>query len=141
MTLDVLVVNVAAVATIAWIVWYFWLSEKEGTRAALGATGVQEIFVRVKGGYDPDLIVLDAGRPARLHFNRQETAACSEMVVFPDFGISRELPADETVTIELEALKAGEYDFACQMGMLKGKVVAVEQVDGSEASHTTRFES
>jgi plastocyanin domain-containing protein len=49
------------------------------------------------------------------------------MVVFPDFGISRELPADETVTIELEGLEAGEYDFACQMGMLKGKVVAVEQ--------------
>jgi plastocyanin domain-containing protein len=127
MTVDVLFVNAAALATIVWIVWYFWLSEKEGTRAALGATGVQEIFVRVKGGYDPDLIVLDAGRPARLHFNRQETAACSEMVVFPDFGISRELPADETVTIELEGLEAGEYDFACQMGMLKGKVVAVEQ--------------
>lgn len=130
MTLDVVAVNLAAVATIVWIVWYFWLSEKEGTRAAVGSTGIQEIFVRVKGGYDPDLIVLEAGRPAHLHFNRQETAACSEMVVFPDFGISRELPADETVTIELDALEVGEYDFACQMGMLKGKVVAVEQVAG-----------
>lgn len=130
MSLDVIAVNVAALAMIVWIVWYFWLSEKEGARAALGAAGVQEIFVRVKGGYDPDLIVLDAGRPARLHFNRQETAACSEMVVFPDFGISRQLPTDETVTIDLDSLDAGEYEFACQMGMLKGKVVAVEQAEG-----------
>lgn len=129
MTLDVIAVNVAAVATIVWIVWFFWLSEKEGTRAALGVTGIQEVFVRVKGGYDPDVIVLDAGRPARLHFNRQETAACSEMVVFPDFDISRELPANETVTIDLEALKAGQYDFACQMGMLKGMIVAVDERD------------
>lgn len=141
MTLDVVAVNVAAIATVVWIVWYFWLSEKEGTKAALGATGVQEIFVRVKGGYDPDLIVLDAGRPARLHFNRQETAACSEMVVFPDFGISRELPADETVTIELETLLAGEYEFACQMGMLKGKVVVVEPADGSVARSPSHSES
>jgi plastocyanin domain-containing protein len=138
MTPDVLAVNVAAVATIVWIVWYFWLSEKEGVRASVAESGTQEIFVRVKGGYDPDLIILEAGRPARIHFNRQETAACSEMVVFPDFGISRELPADETVAIEFEGLEEGEYDFACQMGMLKGKVVAVEQMDAPQRAAPAR---
>jgi plastocyanin domain-containing protein len=124
MSPDVLLVDLAALATVAWIVWYFWLSEKEAVAAATGAGGVQEVSVRVKGGYDPDLIVVEAGRPVRLLFTRQETAACSERVLFPDFDVSRELPSGETVAIELEAPPPGEYEFACQMGMLRGRLVA-----------------
>lgn len=123
MTINVLLVNLAALAVIAWIVWYFWISEKEGTPATLGSGGVQEIRVRVKGGYDPDLVVAEAGRPVRLLFHRQETAACSEMVQFPDFGVSRHLPTGETVAIDIEDPEPGEYEFACQMGMLRGKLV------------------
>lgn len=123
MSADVLLVNLVALATIAWIVWYFWLSEPRAARAAIGSGGIHEVFVRVKGGYDPDLIVLEAGRPARLHFQRQETAACSEMVLFPDLGISRKLPTGERVTIELGPQEPGEYPFACQMGMLRGRLV------------------
>jgi plastocyanin domain-containing protein len=77
------------------------------------------------------VIVLQAARPARLHFNRQETAACSEMVLFPDFDISRRLPSGETVTVDLEPLASGEYEFACQMGMLRGKLVVTEEQPGS----------
>jgi plastocyanin domain-containing protein len=124
MSLDVVLVDLAALAAVGWIVWYFWLSEKEAVAAATDARGVQEISVRVKGGYDPDLIVVEAGRPVRLLFHRQETAACSERVLFPDFDVSRELPSGETVAVELEAPPPGEYEFACQMGMLRGKLVA-----------------
>ncbi len=124
MTVDVILVNLGALAVIGWIAWYFWLSEKPAVQAALAGSGVQEAYIRVKGGYDPDLIVVEAGRPVRLHFNRQETAACSEMVLFPDFGISRQLPAGETVTIDIDAPEVGEYEFACQMGMLRGRLVA-----------------
>lgn len=124
MTANVILVNLAALTTIAWIVWYFWLSDKPAVQAALAGGGVQEAYIRVKGGYDPDLIVVEAGRPVRLHFDRQESASCSEMVVFPDFGISRQLPAGETVTIDIDALEPGDYEFACQMGMLRGKLVA-----------------
>lgn len=124
MSWDVVLVDVAVVAAIGWVVWYFWLSEKQGVRAVAASAGAQEVQVRVKGGYDPDLIVVESGRPLKIHFNRQETAACSEMVVFPDFGVSRELPTGEVVTVEIEPQRPGEYDFMCQMGMLRGKVVA-----------------
>ena len=124
MTLDVMLVNLGALAVIGWIVWYFWLSEKEAVQAAVGSGGVQEVYIRVKGGYDPDLVVVEAGRPVQLHFNRQETASCSEVVVFPDFGVSRQLPHGKTVTIDLGTPDAGEYGFACQMGMLRGRLVA-----------------
>ncbi len=123
MSIDVIAVELAITASIAWVVWFFWLSEKKAVRAAV-AGGVQEVRVRVKGGYDPDVIVVESGRPVKLHFNRQETASCSEMVVFPDFGVSRQLPAGEVVTIELTPERPGEYDFACQMGMLRGKLIA-----------------
>ena len=123
MTTDVILVDVAALFTVAWIVWYFWLSEKKATRAAVAASGAQETTIRVKGGYDPDTIEVEAGRPVRLRFLRQETAACSERVEFPDFGISRPLPEGEEVVIELTP-EAGEYDFTCQMGMLRGRLVA-----------------
>lgn len=123
MSWDVILVDVGIVAAIAWVVWYFWLSEQEAVRAAV-AGAVQEVRIRVKGGYDPNVIAVDAGRPVRLHFNRQETAACSDRVVFPDFEISRDLPAGELVTIELTPEEPGEYEFTCQMGMLRGKLVA-----------------
>jgi len=122
MSIDVVLVDLAAILAVAWIVWYFWISEEEAV-AAVGSGGAQEVMVRVKGGYDPDLIVVRAGRPVRLLFNRQETAACSEMVQFPDFGVSRRLPAGETVPVEIDPQEPGEYEFACQMGMLRGRLV------------------
>jgi plastocyanin domain-containing protein len=125
MSWDVVGVDALVLAGIGFIVWYFWLSEKKAVRAAT-AGGVQEVQIRVKGGYDPDVIVVEKGRPVKLHFNRQETAACSEMVVFPDFGVSRQLPAGEVITIELDPEKPGEYEFTCQMGMLRGKLVVEE---------------
>ncbi len=77
----------------------------------------------MKGGYDPDRIEVRAGEPVRLKFLRQETAACSERVEFPDFGISEPLPEGEEVAIELTP-EPDEYEFTCQMGMLRGKLVA-----------------
>ena len=51
------------------------------------------------------------------------TAACSEMVVFPDVDRSATLPTSEAVAIELLWEKPGAYGFACQMGMLRGKLI------------------
>ncbi len=104
------------------IAWYFWFSENKGVRAQ-AAGGFQESKIVVKGGYTPDVIVVKAGKPVRLTFVRQETAACSEMVIFGDFNKSAKLPPGEEVPIELLPTKAGEHEFACQMGMIRGKLV------------------
>ena len=45
------------------------------------------------------------------------------MVLFGDFGKSAKLPTGETVRVELLPEQPGEYEFACQMGMLRGKLV------------------
>ena len=83
--------------------------------------------IRVRGGYDPDTVHGRVGEPLRLVFRREETAPCSERVVFPDFGKSAMLPAHQDVTIELRPGQAGAYEFTCQMGMLRGRLVVEER--------------
>ncbi len=117
-----IVVLIGALVLIVLILWYFF-GEREGTVAAETEEGVQEVQITVKGGYDPDLIVVKRGRPVRLDFYRDETASCSEEVVFPDFGIARSLPAFKTTPVEFTPEKTGEFDFRCGMNMLRGKVV------------------
>ena len=121
-TTDALVL-VGGLALIAGIAWFFWGPRKAGQRAATTSSGYQEAMVLVKGGYTPDVIVVQHGRPVRLSFRREETAACSEMVVFGDFGKSAHLPTGETVPVEFLPERPGEYEFSCQMGMLRGKLI------------------
>jgi plastocyanin domain-containing protein len=83
--------------------------------------------IRVRGGYHPDTVYARVGEPLRLTFRREETAACSERVVFPDFGKSAMLPPDQDVTIELKPERAGAYEFTCQMGMLHGRLIVEER--------------
>ncbi len=105
------------------VVWFFFFSKKRGKRL-VASDGVQEADIVVKGGYTPDVLVVKAGRPVHLSFLRQETASCSEMVLFPDFNKSAKLPTGERVTVEFTPEKPGEYGFQCQMGMLRGKIIA-----------------
>lgn len=105
------------------IAWYFWFAPKAQTRAAVSASGAQEVAITVKGGYTPDVIVVQKGRPVRLTFTRQESSACSEKVLFPDFNQNALLPEGEQVTLEFTPAKEGEYGFQCQMGMLRGKLI------------------
>ncbi len=122
MTTDQWVVTALGFALIAFIIWFFWLKKTKGTTATMSGD-YQEVLVVVKGGYTPDTIVVEHGRPVRLNFRRDETAACSEMVLFPDFDRSAKLPTGETVAVEFIPDKPGEYEFACQMGMLRGKLI------------------
>lgn len=123
MTPDKIIVTLGGLGAIAFIVWFFWMAQREGVKAALTSSGYQEVMILVKGGYTPDVIVVERGKPVRLNFRREETASCSEMVIFPDFNKSAQLPEGKTVPIELMPEKSGEYEFQCQMGMLRGKLI------------------
>lgn len=121
---DQWLVTAGGLAASLFIAWFFWFSRNKGVAAETTAAGVQEAQVIVKGGYTPDVIIVKAGRPVRLVFRREETASCSEMVVFKDFGKSAKLPPGETVAVEVLPEQPGVYEFTCQMGMLRGKLVA-----------------
>jgi len=118
-----IIVVLSGIATTILIAWYFWFAPKTKTRVAVAESGAQEVAITVKGGYTPDVIVVQKGRPVRLTFTRQESSACSEKVLFPDFNQNALLPEGEPTTIEFTPDKPGEYGFQCQMGMLRGKLI------------------
>jgi plastocyanin domain-containing protein len=93
--------------------------------------GRQQRRIRVSGGYQPAEVHVSAGQPVLLIFRREETALCSERVVFPDYGISVTLPPFEEISVELPASEPGEHEFTCEMQMLHGWVVV-------ESSEPTR---
>ena len=117
-----IIVIVGGVISIAFVLWYFF-GERERTIIAPDERGVQEIKIMVKGGYSPDTIVVREHVPGRLNFYRDETADCSEQVVFNDFGISKHLPPFKTTSIEFTPDRAGEFTFMCGMSMMRGKLI------------------
>ena len=121
-TADIFVI-LGGLAAIAGVAWFFWGPRRTGARAAVTSSGVQELMVLVKGGYSPDVIEVAAGAPVRLSFRREESAACTEMVVFPDFDRAVQLPEGETVPVEFVPETPGEYGFSCQMGMTRGRLL------------------
>ncbi|MEK7854503.1 MAG: cupredoxin domain-containing protein, partial [Acidobacteriota bacterium] len=72
-------------------------------------------------GYDPASIRLKRGVPAKVTFLRTTDVTCATEVVFADYGIRRELPLNQAVTVSFTPRKAGEFaftwnstDFNCQ---------------------------
>jgi plastocyanin domain-containing protein len=121
-TVAQLTVTVVGAVAIVWVLWYFLFSSNPAVAAAV-SDGVHELRVVVKGGYTPDTIVVQAGKPVRLLFYRDETADCSERLVLEQFGIDVALPAFQTTSVEFTPEAAGEFPFRCGMSMLKGVVV------------------
>ena len=115
-------VVVGGIATIAALAWYFFAPRK-----AVGAQlegGRQVIDITVRGGYSPNLVTVEAGKPVRLRFDRQENSDCSARVVFPDLRKSATLAAFGTTTLDLDIPSPGEYSWACGMNMLHGTLIA-----------------
>jgi len=118
-----IVVTVVGLALILYIIWYFFLSTREAVSAVSSSSGIQEVDITVKGGYTPDVIEVEQGKPVQLNFFRDEEASCSEELVFPEFHIRRDLPAHQTTLIEILPEKTGTFEFTCGMHMLRGKLV------------------
>ena len=134
---QIAVTALGAVA-IGWVLWYFLLARGTGV-AAQAAGGVQEVRIVVKGGYTPDTIIVQAGSPVRLQFYRDETADCSDRVVFDAFGVSADLPAFATTAVEFTPREPGEYPFRCGMSMLKGLLVVEPAGQRHAASSPHKF--
>lgn len=120
------IVTLGGALAIAAVIWFFFLSERRAVSATAATGGVQEAKVVVRGGYEPSVIEVSAGRPVRLHFYRDETDPCSDTVVLGEWGISRALPAHETTDVEFTPTRSGRFDFNCGMNMLRGTIVVRE---------------
>jgi len=124
MTTAQVIVTLLGLAAIGWVNWYFFVAGRGVAAVATSdAGGPQRVRVEVKGGYSPAVVRVQAGRPVRLEFHRDETSSCTEEVVLPDFGIRTYLPAHRTTPVSFTPAE-GTYEFTCGMGMVRGKIVA-----------------
>ncbi len=101
--------------------WWFLFS-KPKSRQAASQSGIQEATVTVDGGYEPSQIVVQAGQPVRLKFDRKDPSSCLEEVRLPDFRIAQALPLNQVTAIEFTPEKPGRYEFTCGMNMFRGVV-------------------
>ncbi len=116
--------------------WWFLLSKPKSLKATT-ESGVQEVTVTVDGGYEPSQIVVQAGHPVRLNFDRKDPSSCLEEVRFPDFRIAQFLTLNQITPIEFTPDKPGRYEFACGMNMFRG-VVEVQAADARTTPPTVQ---
>ncbi|MBW3090777.1 HAD-IC family P-type ATPase [Bifidobacterium miconisargentati] len=116
-----------AAAALTWLVLRFFFAPQRG-EAGTVSNGRQHATITVKGGYSPAQVTMRAGMPITLTFDRKETGECTSHVVFADLGMDVMLPGNATTDVELPALPAGEYPFACGMNMVHGLL----RVEGKE---------
>lgn len=108
------------VSTVSWV---FKVAPSDGPALSTAAPK-DAIAIRVSSeGFSPSRIVIPANRPTRLAFTRADAQNCAREVIFPDLNIRKELPAGQTVVIDLPPSPSGELRFACGMGMLKGALI------------------
>lgn len=112
-------VTLGGLALIGLELWWFQFSKTKAQRAEVHQ-GFQEIDVIVDGGYDPNRIMLQAGRPVRLNFLRKDPSSCLEKVILPDFHKSVDLILNNTTTVEFTPQQPGTYTFHCGMNMFRG---------------------
>lgn len=124
LTLTQMIVAAAGLLSCGFVLWFFRVPPRRNPSALISTT-MQEVVIRVLGGYDPESVVLLQGIPAKLRFQRDEDAECSEELVIPDFSTRRTLPPFKTTTIDLQPDDLGEFPFHCGMGMLRGRIVVV----------------
>jgi len=101
--------------------WWFVFSKTRSQKAE-ARQGIQELTIKVDGGYAPDRIVVKAGQPVKLNFLRKDPSSCLEKVLFPDFHIAQDLALNNITPIEFIPEKPGQYQFTCGMNMFRGVV-------------------
>ena len=124
-----LAVTIGGLGLIGLELWWFLLS-KPKSRQATAKGGIQQVTVTVDGGYEPSYIVVKAGQPVKLNFDRKDPTSCLEEVRFPDFQIAQILPLNQTTAIEFTPEQPGNYTFTCGMNMFRG-VIEVQPAESA----------
>ena len=120
--MNYLIINIVSLALILFVIWWFWLTKKKQTVT----TGQDVIEIKVAAGvYTPDVIQVKLGKPITLRFIRSDETSCAAVVIFADFNKSAELPVGQPYDLKITPDKKGEFDFTCQMGMYRGKLIVV----------------
>ena len=117
MSIDKLLVIIFGIASIVFTYWFFLMKEEKEVEV------VDEVDIKVEGGYSPEVISIPKGKTTKINFLRTDPTDCLSDVILADFKIKKELPLNQKVSIEITPQRSGEYKFSCGMNMYHGKIV------------------
>ena len=126
MELDKILVIIIGSVLIVFIYWFFFGKKEEGTEKqfkSIDIKGVANVDIVVDGGYKPAVIFLQKGVKNKLNILRKDPNSCLGDIVLPDFKVSKYLPLNKEVSIEITPEKEGEFPFHCGMNMFHGKLI------------------
>ena len=117
----IIIFNLSGLAIIGFIIWWFWLAKSPNQAIATEAASITVIVAN--GVYDPEIIRTQINQKISLTFMRKDPSPCAAKVIFQDFDISADLPPEKPYNISFTPNKIGEFEFTCQMGMYRGKLI------------------
>ena len=71
-------------------------------------------------GFEPAQLNLKAGTPVNLVVTRKTDRTCATQIRIKEFGVLKELPLNQPVTVSFTPNKSGPIRYSCGMGMLFG---------------------
>lgn len=102
-------------------------SSADGVGVAKVSGNAQSVTVSVDAnGYSPNILVLQRGVPAVIHFDVKQLGGCDETVVFPSLGGSLDLSSQKSTP---SFTPQSDFSFECGMGMLRGYVKVVDDIN------------
>jgi hypothetical protein len=94
------------------------------THRVPGTVASGKVAVQVNDrGFFPSSISIVAGQAAELEFMRTTDETCAASVVFPELGITRELPLNRPVRVPLPADQTRTLAFQCGVGDHRSAVI------------------
>ncbi len=115
-----IIINLIGVFLIVFIIWWFWIYKKQSEAQVQGSA--LDIIVD-SGVYEPSVVHTKAGEEVTLRFIRKDSNPCSEKVLFSGIDVSADLPINIPYELTFTPEEKGEFEFACQMGMYRGKLI------------------
>jgi plastocyanin domain-containing protein len=99
-------------------------SQAAATQKITASAGVTPITVN-DDGFSPNHIEVKRGQQTTLRFTRTSDKTCATEVAFPELKLTKPLPLNQPVDIEIPSDQPRSLTFTCGMGMYKSKVVVL----------------
>lgn len=98
----------------------------QNTSLAQIVDGKQVVNIQVRSdGYTPNLVWVKSGIPVRINLTAGDVYSCASEFTIPQYGISKQVPNNGSVSVEFTPTKTGKILFTCVMGMYTGTIEVI----------------